>query len=328
MQRRGAKTPRAHRGDCMKLWKGERMPKMFRKGSAVFIIAMLVIPVIWFIIFYLIVNINSIVMAFKTITGIDDFGQVTFAWSLENFVSVFHNLGVEGSELQVATINSLKYSALNIFLIIPLTYFFSYFLYKKLLFHKFFRVLFYLPSIISAVTMVIIFKNLIGFGGPIYELAKALGLQLPPLLTSSRYATPTIMVYCVWVGFGVNLILYQGAMGRIPEEIIDAGRIDGVSWWRELFCIVTPMIWSTISMTLILAVTGLFTVNVPILVFGTGGAYDTWTISYYIFTRVQSQSSGALNYPAAIGVFFTIISLPIVFGFRWIMNKFDPKVEY
>lgn len=155
------------------------MPKMFRKGSAVFIIAMLVIPVIWFIIFYLIVNINSIVMAFKTITGIDDFGQVTFAWSLENFVSVFHNLGVEGSELQVATINSLKYSALNIFLIIPLTYFFSYFLYKKLLFHKFFRVLFYLPSIISAVTMVIIFKNLIGFGGPIYELAKALGLQLP-----------------------------------------------------------------------------------------------------------------------------------------------------
>ena len=312
----------------MKLWKGERMPKMLRKGSAVFIIAMLVIPVIWFIIFYLIVNINSIVMAFKTITGIDDFGQVTFAWSLENFVSVFHNLGVEGSELQVATINSLKYSALNIFLIIPLTYFFSYFLYKKLLFHKFFRVLFYLPSIISAVTMVIIFKNLIGFGGPIYELAKALGLQLPPLLTSSRYATPTIMVYCVWVGFGVNLILYQGAMGRIPEEIIDAGRIDGVSWWRELFCIVTPMIWSTISMTLILAVTGLFTVNVPILIFGTGGAYDTWTISYYIFTRVQSQSSGALNYPAAIGVFFTIISLPIVFGFRWIMNKFDPKVEY
>lgn len=312
----------------MELFKREKMPKTFRKGSVIFIISMLIISIVWFIVFYLIVNINSIIMAFRTITGIDDYGRITMVWSLENFALVFHDLGVQGSELQVAMINSLKYSGLNILFITPLTYFFSYFLYKKILFHKFFRVLFYLPSIISAVTMVIIFKNLIGFGGPIYELAEALGTNLPPLLTSARYATSTIMVYCVWVGFGVNLILYQGAMGRIPEEVIDAGRIDGVSWWRELFCIITPMVWSTISMTLILAVTGLFTVNVPILIFGTGGAYDTWTIAFYIFARVQSQSSGALNYPAAIGVFFTIISLPIVFGFRWIMNKVDPKVEY
>ena len=236
------------------------MPKTFRKGSVIFIISMLIISIVWFIVFYLIVNINSIIMAFRTITGIDDYGRITMVWSLENFALVFHDLSVQGSELQVAMINSLKYSGLNILFITPLTYFFSYFLYKKILLHKFFRVLFYLPSIISAVTMVIIFKNLIGFGGPIYELAEALGTKLPPLLTSAHYATSTIMVYCVWVGFGVNLILYQGAMGRIPEEVIDAGRIDGVSWWRELFCIITPMVWSTISMTLILAASGLFPV--------------------------------------------------------------------
>ena len=151
----------------MELFKREKMPKTFRKGSVIFIISMLIISIVWFIVFYLIVNINSIIMAFRTITGIDDYGRITMVWSLENFALVFHDLGVQGSELQVAMINSLKYSGLNILFITPLTYFFSYFLYKKILFHKFFRVLFYLPSTISAVAVVIIFKNLVGFGGPL-----------------------------------------------------------------------------------------------------------------------------------------------------------------
>lgn len=311
----------------MKFIKTEKMPKTFRKGSSIFIGAMLIIPVAWFIVFYLIVNFNSIIMAFKTIIGISDYGTVQYKWGLENYKQLWLELTTAGSDMRVSLVNSLKYSFLNILFIVPLTYFVSYFLYKKILLHKFFRVLFYLPSILSAVTMVIIYKNFVGGFGPVYQFCdKVFNVQLPALLTNAKYATPTIMVYCIWTGFGVNIVLYQGAMGRIPEEIIEAGKIDGISWWRELIFIVTPLVWSTLSMTLILAVTGIFTVNVPILLFGTGGAYETNTISYYIFGLVYS--GGIFNYAASIGVFFTICGLPIVFGFRWFMNKVDPKIEY
>ena len=311
----------------MKFLRTEKMPKTFRKGCTLFIVAMLIIPIAWFIVFYLIINFNSIIMAFKTIVGLDDYGRVEYKWGFENYSQLWLELTTPNSNMQISLFNSLRYSALNIFLIVPLTYVVSYFLYKKILFHKFFRVLFYLPSIMSSVAMVIIYKNFVSGYGPIYELCEhVFGFRLPPLMTDARYATATIMVYCVWVGFGVNIVLYQGAMGRIPTEIIEAGKLEGISWWRELFSVVTPLVWSTVSMTLVLAVTGIFTVNVPILLFGTGGAYETYTISFYIFSLVYCN--GVFNYAASIGVFFTICGLPIVFGFRWLMGKLDPKIEY
>lgn len=305
----------------------EKMPKTFRKGSSIFIFSMLIVPILWFLIFYVAVNANSILMAFKTLKGISENGTKLFAFSLDNFRQLFMEIDTPNSVIREAIANTLKYFSLNFFIILPTTYFVSYFLYKKIYGYKFFRVLFYMPSILSSVTMVIIFKNLIGSGGPVDNLMQSVfGTQLPPLLTNQEYATPTILAYCLWTGFGVNIILYQGAFQRIPEAIIDAGKIDGVPWFKELVLIITPMAWTTLSMTFILAMTGLFTGGGPILLFGTGGAYETYTISYYIFSQVYDN--GVFNYPAAVGIFFTIYSLPIILGFRYVMNKVDPKVEY
>ena len=268
----------------------EVMPKPFRKNMIPFIIGMLFIPVVWFIIFYLIVNINSILMAFKYIKGVDDNGRLIYAWGLENYKNMFKAFTSVGySELRVSLINTLKYFFLNFLIIIPLTYFVAYFLYKKVWGYKFFRVLFYLPSIISGVAMVIIFKNMITTYGPIYTLLKNLfNYEMPPLLTNAKYATNTIMVYCVWVGFGVNTVLYQGAMGRIPTEVIEAGKIEGITWWQELFYVVTPMVWPTLSTTLILAITQLFNTSGPILLFDTGGALKRYNCLLFLKMSIQA----------------------------------------
>ena len=305
----------------------DRMPKPFRKGLAPFIILMLVVPVLWFIVFYVMININSIIMAFRVIDGIGSDGRLEYVWGLGNFKTFFEEFRINlPSGIQVALKNTMKYFCLNFFLIVPATFFVAYFMYKKIAGYKFFRVLFYSPSIISATAMVIMYKNIIGGYGPLYELMEVFGVRLPALLTDSATATPTILVYCVWVGFGVNIVLYQGAMGRIPEDVIEAGKIDGISWWRELFNVVTPMVWPTISTTLIFAMTGLFNSSGPILLFGMDGQFNTTTINYFIYAQVHDAS--VYNYPAAIGIFFTVVSLPIVFGFRWLMNKVDPDVEY
>lgn len=304
-----------------------KMPKSMRKGTVLFIILMLAIPVLWFVVFYVIVNFNSVIMSFKVANGVDDAGAIQYKWGFDNFLQLFTELDAKDGNMLIALINSLKYFALNLFVIIPASYLVSYFLYKKIAGYKFFRVLFYTPSIISAVAMVIIFKNMIGGYGPVYVFCRdVLHYELPALLTNSETATKTILVYCFWTGFGVNIILYQGAMSRLPSEIMEQSKIDGLPWYRELFKVITPMIWPTLSTTIVLAITGIFTSTGPILLFGTGGAYETYSISYFIFSQVYD--SGIYNYPAAIGVFFTIYSIPVVFGIRFIMNKFDSKVEY
>lgn len=304
----------------------EKMPKPFRKGMPVFVISMLAFPVAWFIVFYVVVNFNSIILAFRSLDGVTDYGTPIYRWGFDNFLKFFEALALDTDDVQISLINTVKYFALNVIVIIPLTYFLSYFLYKKLWGYNFFRILFYMPSILSAVTMTVLYKNILGGYGPVDEFYFAIsGERLPGFFTSYELGTPIIMIYCVWVGFGVNMVLYQGAMNRIPQEVIEAGCIDGISWWRELFQVVTPMVWGTVSTTFILAVTGLFNTSGPILLL-TNGAFHTSTINFFIFNQVYRYSEYA--YPAAIGLFFTVVSLPIVFGFRALMNKFDPNVEY
>ena len=116
-------------------------------------------------------------------------------------------------------------------------------------------------------------------------------------------------------------------MARLPEEVMEYGKLEGVGPMRELFTIVLPMIWPTLSTLIIMIMTGIFTATGPILLF-TEGAYNTTTISYYIWTMVYGASSGSYPLASAVGLFFTIIGLPIVLIVRYVCNKIDSGVSY
>ena len=68
----------------------------------------------------------------------------------------------------------------------------------------------------------------------------------------------------------------------------------------------------------------IFMASGPILYF-TEGAYNTFTLSFWIFNEVRGD---AYNYSSAVGLFFTVVALPIVFGIRYLMNKINPEVSY
>jgi ABC-type sugar transport system permease subunit len=277
------------------------------------------------------VNLNSILLAFKEYKGVDDAYNSIYVWSFGNFERMFREFKSPTSDLLTGLLNTLKYFGINVVLMIPLSLFVAYFLYKKIAGYKAFRVVFFLPSIISAVVYVTIFKNIISTFGPVYTIVEKLfGYEMPPLLNTDATATPTIIFYTVWTGLGINMILYQGAMNRLPQEVIEAGRLDGISWLRELWSVVMPIIWPTLSMTVIIAFTGLFNSGGPVLLFSEAGSTlgrnKTMTLPFLIYSMTWRGS--AYEYPAAVGVFFTLASLPIVFGIRFLMSKFDPEVEY
>ena len=75
---------------------------------------------------------------------------------------------------------------------------------------------------------------------------------------------------------------------------------------------------------LLLQFATIFTATGPVLYF-TGGSYNTYTLSYWIFDQVRGSS---YNYPSAVGMFFTVLAIPFVFGSRAIMKKINPEVSY
>lgn len=285
---------------------------------------MLAVPLTNLVIFYFAVNINSVLMAFQ-----ENLGGKT-VWSGYQFTRLFKELGMSDFIITEAIRNTLIFFLLGLLIINPLSLLLAYFLYKKIIGYRIFRFVFFLPSIISATVLTALYKQLIAPGGVVALVVEALGGSVPLLgyLATEGTALTAIVIYTLWTGFGVNIILFNGAMTRIPEEVMEYARLDGVGSGRELVQIIIPLIWPTLSTIITFAFVGIFTASGPILLF-TKGQYGTYTISFWIYDLVQGVNKVInLEYASAVGLFFTLIGAPIVLIVRMLINKAVDAVEY
>ena len=93
---------------------------------------------------------------------------------------------------------------------------------------------------------------------------------------------------------------------------------------REFVQIVVPLIMSTVSTLFVTGSMVMFTLYLqPMLL--TKGEKGTFTIAYYI---VQKVNSGDLYSAAAVGIIVSLVGIPLVQGFKWIMEKITPAVEF
>lgn len=296
----------------------DKHKRLGSKGALLFVFAILLVPVVHWLIFWLGVNINSILLAFRLPSGEPSMFVLETVWKEIVGGSTGLGMGLK---------NTLLYFIKDV-LMIPFQMCIAYFLYKKIVGYKVFQVIFYLPAIISGVAFANVFSNFIAPSGPLGILLKMCGVaEVPEFLVNSDYATGSIMFYTIWVGWGGNMLLLCGALARVPIEILESARLDGIGPVRELVLMIFPLIWSTISTLLILTMTRLFTASGPILLFGGGEHNKTLTIGYWIFEKVAYQGAGAYNSVAAAGLIFTLIGAPIILFIKWLIEKI-PVVEY
>ena len=185
--------------------------------------------------------------------------------------------------------------------------------------YKFFRAVIYLPCIISATILAILFRYMVGTGGPLFALFDKLDMDYIYLFKDSSYANKSMMFYTIITGLGGNFVLFGGAMNAIPIEQIEAGKLDGCTPWRELISIVVPNIWPTLSTVLLISFTGILASSGPILLF-TQGAYKTNTLSYWIYELTLEGTNGSSSLAAAVGMLMTVVTLPIVFIVKRVMG--------
>ena len=289
------------------------MPKFMRKNAYWFIYPMLTIAVIGMI-KYVYTNISAILLAFS----IESNGEQIYTFA--NFETLLKELVAPGTGLWQYLGNTIQYFVMYMLKTL-VSFSVAYFLYKNILGYKIFRVVFYLPCIVSPIIFVNIWKNMLESEGIIGQL---FGEGYVNPLTEVGSATTTILIYSFWAGFGTSLLVFVGAMNRVPGEVIDAGTIDGCGMGREFFNIIVPMVWETLSTMLLLTSMSVFTATGPILYF-TRGNFQTKTLSFFIFLETYN---GTYNYPTAVGMFFTFLALPLVAFGRWLMNRGNSNVEY
>lgn len=125
-------------------------------SGMIFFAICVTLPIIHFCIFWLGTNTNSFLLAFQ------NKGEFTLDWFQMSFEAIFKRGGaMEEGSLAEGLKNTLTIFGMSNIFIFPLSVIFSYFLYKKIALHKFYRVVFFLPSIISAVVFVTLFMNIL-----------------------------------------------------------------------------------------------------------------------------------------------------------------------
>lgn len=296
--------------------------KNFKRN--LFIFCMLIIPILQFLVFFVYVNLNTIIMSFKYDTF--ENWKLVEKWGFKNYTDFFREMKLK-NEVKYAVRNSFLFGINDLFLL-SISLVFSYFFYKKIRGSSVFRIIFFLPSVISIVIYVVVYKEMFVVDGPIDTLLELIGIENAPQFDYGKdYLVVLIMFYCLWVGTGYNILIMGGAMANLPEEVMEYSRLEGVGYVSELFRVVLPMIWPTISVAILGSLTTVFTlfIQVDLLTGGSGGDNNqAYTIAFMINKNI-SGSSSALNYASTIGVFFTVIATPIVIIVRKALDKLNDR---
>ena len=216
-----------------------------RMRDLIFCALVLAVPVAQFIIFYLVVNFNSIIMAFQKYEN----GDFVFN-GFRNFKTMWAEIA-HGSTLD-ALKNSVIVYLCSSLLGLTLSLVFSFYIYKKMPLSKTFRVFLYLPSILSSMVTVTVFKQLVEIG------VKNLFSLQDGLLSNPDTKMGTLIFFQLLMGFGTQILMYSGAMNGIDDSAVEAARLDGVNTFQEFFYITLPLIYPTIVTFLVVGMAGMF----------------------------------------------------------------------
>lgn len=290
--------------------------------NSIFYVVMAGIPILQVIIFYIYVNFNSILLAFKT------YDEATMSYKWLTGGEIFSNFKEFLNGL--TTLPFLRAAFGNTFMMFGLVLLVSYsggillsnFIYKKRLFGRFFRVILFTPSMISGIIMVTLFQFFADAAVPALTNNATVGL-----LADTSSAFPSIICYTLWLGLGSGMLVYVGTMGSINDSMVEAAQLDGCTPMQEFFKITLPTIYPTILVFFVAKMGSIFAEQINLFTFyGTDAPYDYYTYGYWLYVRTLA---GEANYPqlAAAGLCFTLVLAPLTLFVRWLLNKFGPSAD-
>ena len=235
----------------------------------------------------------------KTFVGLDNFKLL---FSDSNFIRSFQN---------------------TIFLIVIVTIvtmflaiiFASILSREKIAGQNFFRIIFYIPNILSIAVIASIFAAIYGMDqGLINGFMRLFNGNHTnvPFLGDRMYVVYSIGFAMIWQAIGYYMVMYMSTMSQIPEHLYEAANLDGSGKIRQFFDITLPLTWQTIRTTLTFYVISNINIAFQIIKALTGGGPDGASLTLLNYQYEQAYTNSSFGYGLAIGV--------VVFLFSFILS--------
>ena len=200
---------------------------------------------------------------------------------------------------------------------------------RKLRFQSLIRVLIFVPYVISEVVVGLGWSLMLQSNGALNGLLEKVGLGglATDWLGDPSAAIWTLLVIITWKYVGFAVILFLAGLQGIPDEITEAARIDGASYWQVQRYIVLPLMGPTVRIWAFLSIIGsLQLFDLVWIVWGqyVAGTAGTSTMATYMVAN--GRNSGSYGYGNAVAVVIFLISLVVALLYQRFILRRDSAV--
>lgn len=211
--------------------------------------------------------------------------------------------------------------AVSILIQMPVALTLAILIYRKTWSNTIFRMVFFVPFILAEIASGLIWSFVYdGNVGLISGVFRSLGLDPVFILSDKNWAFVAITVVVVWKYFGFHMMIYIAALQGVPEEMVEAAKIEGAKRARVIWHVLIPQLRPALIVSGFFAVVGslqLFDVVIPLT--GGGPSNSTHTIVSYLYSFGMVRNR--IGFGSAVGVILFIAAVVVAVVYQKSLNR-------
>lgn len=254
--------------------------------------------------------IKGVIYSFTNFRGYGEFDWV----GIRNYTDLFTDARVGKSYLftfKLAIVATIIVNVLSLVLALGLN--------SKIKFKSALRGMYFVPNILGALVVGYIFNYFFTYILP--AVVKMMGGKGDSILASSKWAWVAIVIVCAWQSVAMNTIIYISGLQTVPEDVYEAGSLDGATGWKKFKNLTFPLILPFFTINMVLCMKNFLMVFDQIMALTKGGpAQSTESISFLIYNN--GMAGGQFGFQSANAVvFFVVIVVVSVLQMNFLGNK-------
>jgi len=186
-------------------------------------------------------------------------------------------------------------------------------LYEQAPCWRFFRSVYYLPTILSAAVVGTLMRIMFNNQGAVNVFLARVGL--PQFQHDWLGSVPTAFMVLIfafyWQTLGQGVLIFLAGMSAIPADLLDAARLDGAGWWNRLTRIIIPLLVPTIAYFVLINVIWIFVGLFGLVFTVTEGGPGYATTPFDLMIYRKAFEAGEMGYASALSVILFLIVLAI-----------------
>lgn len=259
---------------------------------------------------------KGVMYSFTNFKGFGSYDWVGF----RNYIDLFQDVRVGNSywfTFKLAIVTTIVVNVISLLLAMALN--------SKIHAKSFFRGAYFLPNILGALVVGYIFNYFFTYILP--AVGEMIGWETisSSLLSSKNLAWIAIVIVCAWQAIAMNTIIYISGLQTVPEDVYEAGAIDGATGWNKFKNLTFPLILPFFTINMVLCVKNFLMVFDQIMALTKGGpAQSTESISYLIYQN--GMAGGQFGFQSANAVIFFLVIVAISVTQMTVLGKKEEQL--